>query len=82
LILVRALNPSLSDIKGEALEALCMAVQPESSEIIDAARNAEVGPMIHSYLDSIREPTLARVSEIQKGLHGTGCYLSPEMQES
>ena len=79
IFIVRAANVDVGsgDIKGVPLETLCEITTDEVREILELSGDEEMIEAALEYISTIREPTLARIREVQKGLGGSGCSLTP-----
>lgn len=78
IIVIKNLDPDVSKLNGEGLEALCLLSGGIGETILGNAGHPDLEKIADTYLSSIKEPVLNEISELQKTMKGSGCYISPE----
>jgi len=76
VMLVRSVTPEVSEIKGEALESICLI--SENLEVFDYVKNKPVVDLAKTYINEIEDKAKKQIAKYQKTMKGQGCYLSPK----
>tara|TARA_R110002049_G_scaffold61475_5_gene163806 strand:+ start:839 stop:1258 length:420 start_codon:yes stop_codon:yes gene_type:complete len=69
IILVRAVNPKIDDLKGAGLEGLCTAYlfsQRKNSIVFD--QNPELSKIVVSYLSSVRDEVEIKIAKLKQSI--------------
>ncbi len=74
-MLVRSVSPEISQIKGEALESICLI--SENLNVFDYVSNKPLVDLAKSYVKQIEGEAKTKIAEYQKSMKGQGCYISP-----
>lgn len=77
VMMVRAANIDIRELTGTPLEALCLLTTEEVKGILGQSKHEDLSNLALDFINSIEQDVLDLVREIQKGLLGTGCNLSP-----
>lgn len=78
VMLVRSLNPDINKLGGEGLETLCLMLGDTGKEILSSVGDKELVALARDYLASVEKSVENRISDLQKTMRGSGCYVSPE----
>ena len=79
VLLVRAADPPIGKLRGEALETMCLLNEPRAEEIFRSVNDDELVKIARQYLSESSPRVQAEISRIQKSMKGKGCYLSPQL---
>ena len=80
LLILRAAEYEITDLKGTPLEALCRATTDEAHAIIEEHGHEDLRAIALNYIDEVQPEVISEVRRIQQSMLSQGCFLSPRSE--
>lgn len=76
VMLVRSVSPKIKEIKGEALESICLI--SNNLDVFNYVENKPLVKLAKGYIRKIEPEAKEQIKIYQKTMKGQGCYISPK----
>lgn len=78
ILLLRSTSYEIAELRGRALETLCLLSEPEAMEWLEQTAEMQLARFAKSYVEGVEVETRSRIEKIQRTMRGSGCYLTPQ----